>query len=219
MERRKTAISVPKVVSVPEENTTISFEVTEDKPFNQCFQCPSFRNGCSGPNIAVMAPPRACEFLQMTRAFLGYTYQQVADGTQLSLATVKRNLRGEIYDPSFYTLSVLAQFLCGDPNGKYPCALPNIIPNAEHTTMLNDAIRDLERALADNQDYRKALDGIHDSYRAEMQMIREEAQAKITYLRSQIDRLQRDNDNLWAENNRKSKVVDMFLEKQNIILG
>jgi len=207
-----------KIVSVPEENTTVNFEVTEDKPFNKCFQCNSFRNGCSGPNLTVMEPLRACEFLQMTRVFLGYSYQYVADGTSLSLATVKRNLNGEISDPSFYTVSVLSRFLCGDPNGKYPCAIPNIAPSSEHAQMLNDAMRDLERALADNKDYRKALDNIHESYKAELQLVRDEAQAKIADLRSQLDRLQRNNDYLWAENNRKSKMVDMFLEKQNFVL-
>jgi len=207
-----------KIVSVPGENTTVNFEVTEDKPFNKCFQCNSFRNGCSGPNLTVMEPLRACEFLQMTRVFLGYSYQYVADGTSLSLATVKRNLNGEISDPSFYTVSVLSRFLCGDPNGKYPCAIPNIAPSSEHAQMLNDAMRDLERALADNKDYRKALDNIHESYKAELQLVRDEAQAKIADLRSQLDRLQRNNDYLWAENNRKSKMVDMFLEKQNFVL-
>lgn len=206
------------IVSVPEEGTTVNFEVTEDKPFNKCFQCKSFRSGCSGPNLTVMDPLRACEFLQMTRVFLGYSYQFVADKTYLSLATVKRNLNGEISDPSFYTLSVLSRFLCGDPNGKYPCAIPNIVSSHANDMRLNDAMRDLERALADNADYRKALDNIHDSYKAEMQIIREEAQAKIADLRSQLDRLQRNNDYLWAENNRKSKVVDMFLEKQNFRL-
>lgn len=88
----------------------------------------------------------------------------------------------------------------------------------EASEKLNDALRELERALADNEDYRKALDNIHASYNAEMQLIRDEAQAKISDLRSQLDRLQRNNDYLWAENNRKSKVVDMFLEKQNILL-
>ena len=202
------------IVCVPEENTTVNFEVTVDKPFNKCFQCPSFRNGCSGPNIAVMEPTRACEFLQMTRVFLDYSYQYVADETDLSLATVKRTLNGKISDPSFYTISVLSRFLCGDPNGKYPCALPNIVPDSEHTLMLNDAMRDLERALADNADYRKVLDSIHDSYKAEMQIIRDEALSKIAFLRGQLDRVQKENDDLWEENKRKSKIVDMFVAQQ-----
>ena len=201
-----------------EEDIVVSFEITDDKPFNQCFECRSFRNGCSGPNLFAMGVTRACEFLQLARVFLGYSYQNVADATELSLTTVKRILTGKVSDPSYYTLKVLSDFLLGDPNGKYPCAIPNVVSNSDNDIKLNDALRELERALNDNKDYRAVLDNIHASYNAEMQTIRAEAQEKIAYLRTQVDRLREQNDNLWAENNRKSKVVDMFLEKQNVLL-
>ena len=73
-------------------------------------------------------------------------------------------------------------------------------------------MRELERALDDNKDYREALDKIHDSYNAEMQAIRDEAQRKIEFLVDQVKQLREDNSNLWTENNRKSKIVDMFLQ-------
>ena len=206
-------------VFLPDENITVSFEVTDSTPFNECFKCRSFRNGCSGPNPFAMGIERACEFLQLARIFLGYSYQYVSDETGVSLATVKRILTGKISDPSFFTLKALSDLLLGDPNGKFPCANPNIAADPEAAQMLHDALLDLERALSDNKDYRTALDNIHASYNAEMRIIREEAQAQIADLRSQIDRLHRDNDNLWAENNRKSKVVDMFLAQQTVILG
>ena len=72
-------------------------------------------------------------------------------------------------------------------------------------------MRELERALQDNKDYRDALDNIHLSYKEEMQIIRDEDQRKISFLRDQLDRLQKENDNLWAENNRKARIVDSFL--------
>jgi hypothetical protein len=50
-----------------------------------------------------------------------------------------------------------------------------------------------------------------------MQAIRDEDQKKIDYLREQNLRLQRDNDNLWAENIRKSKLIDSLIEKSNIL--
>jgi hypothetical protein len=40
----------------------------------------------------------------------------------------------------------------------------------------------------------------------------QEAQKKNDNLNEQIARLQRDNDYLWAENNRKSKVIDSFID-------
>ena len=206
-------------VFLPEENITISFEITDDKPFNKCFKCRAFRNGCSGPNLFAMGIDRACEFLQLARIFLGHSYQYVSDQTGISLATVKRILAGKIADPTYFTLKALSDFLLGDPNGKFPCANPDIASNPEAAQMLNDAMRDLERALSDNKDYRTALDSIHTSYNAEMQTIREEAQKKIDYLLTEIRRIRAENDNLWSENNRKSKIVDMFLANQTVILG
>jgi hypothetical protein len=76
---------------------------------------------------------------------------------------------------------------------------------------------DLERALSDNEDIRKAMDNVQISHAAEMQAIRDEDQKKIDYLREQNLRLQRDNDNLWAENIRKSKIIDSLIEKSNIL--
>ena len=99
-------------------------------------------------------------------------------------------------------------------SNQYPCYLAFEENVPEASDKLNDALRELERALADNNDYRKALDNIHASYNAEMQLIRDDAQAKIAFLRSQLDRLQRDNDYLWTESNRKSKMIDMFIEQQ-----
>ena len=200
------------LVIVPEEDVVVSFEVTADKPFNKCFECRSFRNGCSGPNLSVMEVARVCEFLQMARIFLGYSYQYVADGTGLSLATVKRTLTGKISDPSFFTISAISRFLLGDPNGKYPCAWPNVIPDADNDAKLNDAVRELERALNDNKDYREALDNIHASYNSEMQIIRDEAQKKVDYLIKQVDRLRLDVDYWRLENDRKSKIIDKYLD-------
>ena len=202
-------------IFLPEDNITVSFEVTDEKPFNKCFKCRSFRNGCSGPNLFAMGIERACEFLQLARVFLGYSYQYIADKTGLSLATVKRFLTGKITDPSYFTLKSLSDFLLGDPNGKSPCANPDIAVDPENTQLLNDALRDLERALNDNKDYRAVLDSIHTSYNTEMQLIRDDAQKKIDFLLEQVERVRRDNDNLWAENIRKSKLVDMLIEKQN----
>ena len=50
-----------------------------------------------------------------------------------------------------------------------------------------------------------------------MQAIRDDDQKKIDYLQEQNLRLQRDNDNLWAENIRKSKLIDLLIEKSNIL--
>lgn len=196
-----------------EEDVVVSFEITEKKPFNQCFECRSFRNGCSGPNLAVMGIARACEFLQSARIFLGYTYQQVADGTGVSLATVKRILTGKISNPDFFSMSAISKFLLGDPCGKYPCAIPDVPSDPDNEVKLQNALIELERAMNDSKDYRQALDNIHASYNAEMQLIREDAQKKIDYLLSEIQLLRSECEGWKQENERKAKMIDIYVDK------
>lgn len=196
-----------------EDNPVVSFVVTEDKPFNQCFQCHSFRSGCSGPNPLVMSVERLCEFLQMARVFRHLSYQDTADGTDLSLATVKRILTGKVSDPSFFAMAALTKFLVGDPNGKHPCAIPNIVSSPESEKQLNEALLELDRALADNGEYRAALDNIHISYKAELDAIRAESQRKIDYLMAEVERLRLEAAGWRAENDRKGRLIDTYLEK------
>lgn len=113
----------------PEGSLTI--EVTESKPFNKCLQCEYLGNGCSGPNLNAMTVERACEFLQLRRVQLGYSYQKTADLAFLSLVTVKRILTGKIKDPSFLSMQALTFALVADPEGKYPCAMEHYTMEAE----------------------------------------------------------------------------------------
>ena len=45
-------------------------------------------------------------------------------------------------------------------------------------------------------------------------MLELEAQKKIDFLLDQLAKVRTDNDNLWAENNRKSKMIDLFIDRQ-----
>lgn len=200
-------------VILQEENQIVSFVVTEDKPFNQCFQCHSFRNGCSGPNPLVMSVERLCEFLQMARIFRHLSYQETADGTDLSLATVKRILTGKVSDPSFFAMAALTKFLVGDPSGKHPCAIPNIVSSPESETRLTDALLQLDRALEDNSEYRTMLDNIHVSYKVEIDAVRADAQREVDYLMAEVERLHHEVSGWRAENDRKARIIDTYLGK------
>lgn len=105
------------------QEDVLSIEVTESKPFNKCLHCAYLGNGCSGPNLNVMSVERACEFLQMRRIQLGYSYQKVADLSYVSVTTIKRILTGKIKDPSFMSMQALSFALVADQKGKYPCAM------------------------------------------------------------------------------------------------
>lgn len=191
------------ILNTTEEDVSVSFEVTEEKPFNKCFQCPSFLKDCSGPNILVMGVERSCEFLQMVRVFTKKSYQRVADESDLSIANVKKTLMGKNENPSLATMSALAKILMGSPSGrKYPCAIPNINPAAAADERLVAATREMEALAADNAKYQKALDEIHNSYNAEMAVIRAES-----------DRWRLESEYWRHENDRKGKLIDKYLDK------
>lgn len=115
--------NVLTIIDADDLQETINIEVTEEKPFNKCLTCEYLGNGCSGPNLNAMTVERACEFLQIRRIQLDYSYQKTADLSMLSVVTVKRILTGKIKDPSFLSMRALTFVLVADTKGKYPCAM------------------------------------------------------------------------------------------------
>ena len=211
------------IVSVIDETVDISFEVTADKPFNQCFSCRSFRNGCSGPNLSAMGIARACEFLQMARIHQHFSYQDVSDATTISLAQVKRILSGKVSDPSYFSLKALSDFLLGDPNGKHPCAFPDTALSPNNDIALTAATREMERLISDNEDYRHALDNIHASYQKELDNLRTEhreamAEKAADFMSTKAHLLQQIEDQrelisfLRTEMNRRSALIDTYMK-------
>ena len=186
-----------------------------DKPYNRCLQCQHrIEKRCDGPRTSAMDLLRWCEFMRAMKEANDLTNQDVADRSGISVKTIERLMAQNIdQDIMRETARRIEDAIIGSSN-QYPCylAFEENVPVSNEK--LNDALRELERVLDDNEDYRKALDNIHESYKSEMQTIRNEAQEKISDLRLTIDRLQRDNDNLWSENIRKSKLIDKFFEKQ-----
>lgn len=184
-----------------------------DKPYNKCLKCQHREEKrCDGPRTSAMPLERWCEFMRLMKEANGLTNQEIYERSGVSLGTIESIMAlTRNQDIMRETARRIEDAIIGSSN-QYPCylAFEESVPVANEK--LNDALRDLERALEDNRDYKKALDNIHESYKTEMQMIRDDAQAKISYLRSLADRLQKDNENLWAENIRKSKIVDAYFE-------
>lgn len=188
---------------------------SEDKPYNKCLKCiHRDEKRCDGPRTSAMPLDRWCEFMRLMKEANGLTNQEISERSGVSIGTIESIMAlTREQDLMRETARRIEDAIIGSSN-QYPCylAFEGSVPVSNEK--MNDALRELERALETNRDYSKALDNIHESYREEMQLIRDDAQAKIAYLRSQVDRLQRDNDNLWAENVRKSKIVDMFFERR-----
>lgn len=189
-----------------------------EKPYNRCLSCQHRKVRCDGPRTSGLELARWCEYMRDMKEINGLTNQEIADAADVSVKTVERLMAlNADKDILRDTARRIENVIIGSTN-TYPCYLAFEEENLPDAQKMSDAMRELERVLNDNEDYRKALDNIHTSYKAEMETIRADAQKKIDFLLDEVARLRADNANLWAENNRKSKVVDMFLEKQNFML-
>ena len=212
------------------------------KPYNRCLSCPHRKVRCDGPRTSGLELVRWWEYMRDLKAINGLTNAYIAEKAGLSIKTVEKVLGPTPPDQDIMrdTARRIENAIIG-ATSQYPCYLAFEEENLPDAQKLNDAQLELKRLLQDNQEYRAVQENIHASYKAEMDAIRasyraeidavradaqknedylknqlikeeQEAQKKIDSLNEQIARLQRDNDYLWTENNRKSKVIDSFID-------
>lgn len=182
------------------------------KPYNRCLACHHrVEHRCDGPRTSAMTLDRWCEFMHDMKEVNGLTNAYIAEKSGVSIKTIERLMaKNSDQDIMRETARRIEDAIIGSSN-QYPCYLA-----FEETIQKDDqklqALMELERALADNRDYRTALDNIHASYNAEMQTIRDEAQTRIDQLLTQVDRLRGEVDYLRLENDRKAKIIDKYLD-------
>lgn len=187
---------------------------TMEKPYNKCLSCPH-REGkrCDGPRTSAMPLERWCEFMRDMKELNGLTNAEISEKSGVSVKTIERLMAlNTDKDILRETARLIENAIIGSSN-QYPCYLAFEETHPDHGQQLSVAVAELERALADNADYRHALEGIHASYQAEMQTIRAEAQRKIEYLINEVTRARAESDYWRAENDRKGRLVDKYLDK------
>lgn len=185
-----------------------------DKPYYKCLVCSHFSEKRCGIPLSRLPLIDWCICIRVVKEAKHLTNNYVAEKADVSVKTIEKivslNCDADIRRD---TARRIEDVVFGEPCD-IVCYLEiaNSVPEASE--MLNTAMIDLERALSDNDDIRKAMDNVQISHAAEIQAIRDEDQKKIDYLREQLLRLQRDNDNLWEENKRKSRLIDKLLESK-----
>ena len=188
-----------------------------NKPYNRCFACPHLKTPrCNGPRTASMELPRWCEYMRDLRDLFNLTNEHIAEKADVSLKTINKIMSGKI-DQDIYreTARRIEDVILGE-NGGAACYLAFEEEYLPDNQKLSGALLELERTLKDNDEYRAALDNIHDSYNAEMSIVRDEAQRKIQFLLSEVEHLREEVKYLREENIRKGKLVDMYMP---IVLG
>lgn len=186
---------------------------TANKPYNRCLSCPHRKVRCDGPRTAGLTLARWCEYMRDMKEINNLTNVEIAELSGISVKTIEKLMaQNTDQDIMRETARLIENAIIGSTS-KYPCYLAF---EEEHRPddKMNDAMLELERALNDNKEYREALDNIHNAYKAELDLVRSEAQKKIDFLLDQLAKVRTDNDNLWAENNRKSKMIDLFIDRQ-----
>ena len=186
-----------------------------DKPYNRCLACQHrIEKRCDGPRTSAMTLERWCEFMRAMKEANGLSNIELSEKSGVSIKTIERIMAMNCeQDIMRETARRIEDAIIGSSN-QYPCYLAFVETLPNDTEKLNDALRDLERALAENKDYRSLLDNIHASHTAEIDRIRAEEAVKIMELRSQIEGLQREVDNLWEDNRRKGHLIDLMIENQ-----
>lgn len=188
-----------------------------NKPYNKCFACPHLKTPrCNGPRTASMELPRWCEYMRDLRDLFNLTNEYIAEKADVSLKTINKIMSGKI-DQDIYreTARRIEDVILGE-NGGAACYLAFEEEHLPNNQKLSGALLELERTLKDNDEYRAALDNIHDSYNAEMSIVRDEAQRKIQFLLSEVEHLREEIKYLREENTRKGKLIDMYMP---IVLG
>ena len=187
--------------------------------FEKCIPCKKIGHSCV-PNLMLLSFPDLIQWCIKRQKFLGWTNQVLADKSKVPVGTINRIKAGED-DCKYSTMRSIIHALMGGYSVEFQCqkkldqefahyetlekqcaelistneSLVSQMKTAEEQHRINevnlkDVQKDLERALADNAD----------------------AQKKIDFLKDLVAKLRTDNDNLWAENKRKSIIVDKYLE-------
>ena len=198
-----------------------------DEPYYACLDCSHRAAGrCNGPRTSSMTLEEWCKFMRAIKEKTGITNREIEKQSGVSVKTIEKIMAINCdHDIMRDTARLIENAIIGSATS-YPCYLAFEENVPEMSPRLNEALRDLERTLADSdEDHKKAIDNIHASHTAETQAIKakhiaelqalqDEANVKIQYLQNLVERLQREKDNLWAENTRKSRIIDKLVELQ-----
>ena len=190
-----------------------------NKPYNRCLSCTHRKIRCDGPRTSAMDLHRWCEFMHDMKEANGLTNAYIAEKSGISVKTIEK-LMAQSHDQDIMreTARKIEDVIIGSSN-QHPCILAFEESLPENNQKLTSALTELERALSDNNEYKAAFAKIHDSHKAEIQLIRDEAKLKIDHLLAEVEQLRKENANLWAEVNHKTKIIDMVLDKQGLLLS
>lgn len=163
------------------------------KTYNRCLQCPHRKVRCNGPRTSSMELDRWREFMRDMREVNGLTNAYIAEEAKVSEKTVERLLSPRAIDDKDImrdTARRIENAIIGSSN-QYPCILAFEESASGDAPKLKAALLELEQ----------------------MQNVRDDAKREVAHLLTQIEQMKQQINFLLAENDRKAKIIDKFLEK------
>lgn len=149
--------------------------------YDRCLNCEYLGVDCDGPNTLAMTLEIWAEWCGRLRKIRDLTLQEVADQAEVSIKTVSSIMSGHPpKDIKRYTAAAITRVLVGSA-GQWPCPLALLEDMPDDVKRLDDQQREIA-------ELKSTLAGIHDSYTAEIEKIRSEAQRKIDFLTKEIGR-------------------------------
>ena len=157
--------------------------------FNRCIKCERIGQDCV-PNLLALPWADLLDWWKERQKFLGWTNQTLSEESGIPVGTINRIKAGED-DARYSTMRSIIHALLGGYSVEFPCQkkLDQEFANIET----------LEKQC-------KELASANEGFAAREQAIRDEAQKKIDYLRTE-------NEYLRIENDRKAKIIEKLLEK------
>lgn len=197
--------------------------IFSDEPYVACLDCSHRRDGrCNGPRTSTMSLPEWSKFMRAVKEAGSLTNKEIEERSGVSLKTIEhimalncdRDIRRD-------TAARIENAIIGSST-RYPCYLAFEENVPEVSQRVSNALGELERTLGEQ--HTAALDNLRNSHTAEMLAIKathtsevasmkEDYDAKILYLRNQLERTEREKDILWNEITRKARIIDGLIDK------
>lgn len=202
---------VKVIVRVPREFAEFcQTEEAKEKPYDVCQVCSFIPDTCDGPRMDAMEYKRWSEWARDYMAKHGIIKAALAKKIDMPLSTLSHAISGLGYDVRTETRTKITNALIGMDRGRYPCHMAALLMAGE---IVED--EDSDAKIAELQDEVNRLNAelarVIASAESKAQEVKQEAQTKIDYLKSQVDI----RDKFLAEKNQLINDLTMAVINKN----
>ena len=170
----------------------------KSNPHNLCFFCPAHTVTCAGTNEMALTSEQFVDRANKLAKIMRKTRANIAEDANRPEPTVVSVLTKRTLDPRHSTMQAISKSVNGGCWGAAPCYMAALLLNGQITPesvdveeidyieRINDLETQLKEARVQLERVDRLLDGIHASYKMEMDAIRERSAEIEKYLRGEL---------------------------------